>query len=129
MDKTDYLKILKEQSESNSKTMSDTARTIGFAIIGFSIVIHSDINTAKLTYLFLALVLSFFILDFVQYLFMWQASKKLFLKVKSGKIDGKKSDEIDKKNKKWAFRFVILKLFFLTISLVVLGFVLFKHIF
>ncbi len=129
MDKTEYLKILKEQSESNSKTMSDTARTIGFAIIGFSIVIHSNTNTANLTYLFLALVLSFFIIDFVQYLFMWRASKNLFLKVKSGKIDGKKSDEVDKRNKKWACRFVILKLFFLASSLIILGLVMFKHIY
>ena len=128
MDKTEYLKMLKEQSETNSKTMSDTARTIGFAIIGLSIGIHSNVNTTKLTYLFLILVLLFFIIDFFQYLFMWQSSKKLFLSVKAEKIDGKTGDGIDKKNKKLAFILVVLKLFFLASSLLVLGYVMFKHI-
>jgi hypothetical protein len=128
MDKIEYLKMLKEQVEKNSKTMSDTARTIGFAIIGFSIAIHSNTHSAKFTFLFLAFVLSFFIVDFVQYLFMWQASEKLFRSVKSGEMDGSESDEKDKRNKKWAFRLVILKLIFLTISLVMLGFILFKHV-
>ena len=120
MDKTEYLKMLKEQSENNSKIMSDTARAIAFAIIGFAI---ADTDTTKLTYLFLLFVLLFFIVDFIQYLFMWQSSKKLFVRVQDGEIDGIKGNEIDKKNKKWAFRFIVFKFISLAISLLILGYV------
>jgi len=105
MNKEEYLKLLKEQSEANSKTMSDTARAIGFALL-----------------------IVFFIIDFTQYLYMWRASKKLFLKVKAGKIESDKADSSDKKNKKVTTILIFTKLMFLGVSLSILGYVIIMDI-
>jgi len=128
MNKEEYLKLLKEQSEANSKTMSDTARAIGFAIIGFTLIIHSNTKNITLTYIFLSLLIVFFIIDFTQYLYMWRASKKLFLKVKAGKIESDKADSSDKKNKKVTTILIFTKLMFLGVSLSILGYVIIMDI-